>query len=200
MRSRRRAGSLVLFAAIAIATIGACSLPTDHTPRAIDRSRLPEVLQPEESTTTSAPATNAPAAKLWLIDDGEVSMVERKVTNLSPKVLIEAIRAPVSKVDKESGRTSYVPPDLRVIGSSFDNHVLTVNLTDEINNVASPNNKLAYKQMVFTLVDSLPDVRRVAFEIDGKPTKIPTDSTPRDEAGRSDYNETPSRPTTVAPS
>ncbi len=172
MTGRRLTALVVVLAAVA-ALVGACSLPTDRSPRAIDRTRLPELLQPDRSTTTSTPASNAPAAQLWLVSDGEVSLVKRKVANRTPDVLVEAIRAPVSDLDREAGLTSFVPPDTRVLSSSLKDHVLTVNLSSEMNGVSTPNNKIAYKQMVYTLIKSIPDVRRVAFEIDGKPTKVP---------------------------
>ena len=189
----RRLGALVVVLTAVAALVGACSLPTDRSPRAIDRSRLPELLQPDRSTTTSAPASNAPTAQLWLVSDSEVSPVERKVKNLTPAVLVEAIRAPVSDKDNKAGLLSYVPPDTRVLSSDLQDHVLTVNLSDQMKGVGTPNDKLAYKQMVYTFIKSMraADVRRVAFKIDGKSIKVPTDTAASGSVGLSDYNQTP---------
>lgn len=194
--SRRFA--IALFVVATVGTVAACSLPTDHAPRAIERDRLPAILNPTQGpTTTIAEVGTAKDAQICFANVGDVQCVHRKVKDLTAAVLFETLVAGPTTAESALGFSSFIPPATELIGSSLDDHILRLNLSDAINDVNSPNNKTAYAQIVYSMIKSIPTVRLIAISVDGKATKIPTDTGPVDKAGLSDFATPP--PTTVPP-
>jgi hypothetical protein len=194
--SRRALVSIVVAFSLAV-VVAACSLPTDRAPRAIERNRLPAVLEPaQNATTTVVSGGDAKDAQICFANEGEVQCVQRKVSEKTPQVLFATLMEGTTKEEKAEGYSSFLPPATRYLGSSLSNHVLTLNLNDGIRDISNPNDKTAFAQIVYTMVKSIPTVRKVAVVSEGKRLPIPTDSGPVDEAGIFNF-ASPSPTTTV---
>ena len=194
MRVRARVPIVVALTLALVAS--ACSLPTDRAPRAIERDRLPAVLEPaRNATTTVVGSADAKDAQICFANAGEVQCVQRKVSAISPEILFKTLMEGTTTAEQKEGYSSYLPPATRYLSSSLSNHVLTLSLNDGIRDISNPNDKTAFAQIVFTMVKSIPTVRKVAVVSDGKRLPIPTDNGPVDEAGI--VNFTSPAPTTT---
>ena len=192
----RRPATLFVAALLTWVAAG-CSLPADHAPRAIERDRLPAILRPSQSpTTTVVGGDDVQVAQICFVNDGDVQCVERKVKRIAPDVLFGTLVDGPTEAERNDGSSSFIPPATNLSGSNLSDHVLTLNLSDAINDVGPPNNKTAFAQIVYTTIKSIPAVRKVSVTVDGKPTKIPTDTGPVAAAGLSDF-ATPAPTTTL---
>ncbi len=190
--SHTRERRTVLYTLVILIGVGifaaSCSLPADNHPRAIERDRLPALLSPNVSSTTTSVPADSPTAAVYFVKDGRLHKVDRKVRSRSASALLEQLAAGPTDGEKDEGISSAVPPNTKVLSAELSKKdVLTIDVTKDLVQLASPNNKTAYGQIVFTLIKSL-DVRLVAVNVAGKPTPIATDNGFVDRASLSDFS------------
>ena len=182
--------------------VGACALPVDHQPRAIDRPQLQRGLEPDQGSTTTAPLPSAQTIAVYYVSDSQLKAVPRKINDRSPLAVLKLVFTQPTANETAAGISSFIPPQATVLGVKLSDHLLTVDVSKEMGELGSPISKTAYAQIVFTAVNALSSVRQVAVTIDGKPTKIPTDAGPVSVAGKFSFNLSPpttTLPATVAP-
>ncbi|HET8930032.1 MAG TPA: GerMN domain-containing protein [Acidimicrobiales bacterium] len=194
-RHRVAAGAVVL--AIGLAVIAACApLPAETTPRAIDREKVPDLF----STPTTTVAVSGEIGVVCFVSqptDTETSgskCTGVDLEDVNPRTLIDALAAGPDEQKINQGITSWVPRDTRLLDAvraGDDATTLVINLSSEINSLSSPNNVVAYRQIVETLTNGINGlgVHAIRVEVDGKPTKIPTDKGLLTTADIDDFNE-----------
>lgn len=197
-RRRTRAAITVVFAAcLAAVALGACALPVDRQPRAIDRPGLQRSLEPSLASTTTAALPSAQTINIYYVSDNQLVPVSRKINDRSALAVLRLVFSQPTAEETDAGISSFIPPQATVLGVKLTDHLLTVDVSKVMEDLGSPVNKTAYAQIVFTAVSALPEVRQVAVTIDGKPKKIPTDVGLVSVAGISNFNVSP--PTTTLP-
>lgn len=212
MKIRR---NIVAVAAGIIALAAACApLPSEQHPRVINPDKVPDLFP---TTSTSEPTSGVIAQVCFVQqskdgptipaaddqgDDSDVICVAMNVESRTPRALIDALAAGPGE-QPDIALTSSVPQNTRLLdASSTTGTTLTINLSSAINDVSSPNNTLAYHQIVETLTHPSNGlgVDRVRVLVDGKQTKIPTDAGAKDVATPDDFNRgTSTASTTAAP-
>jgi spore germination protein GerM len=192
---RTVAGAVV--AAVGLVLGAACApLPAETTPRAIDRGKVPDLF-PAPTTTMPASGETGVVCFVSQTSGTENSGSKCKRTALedvNPRTLIDALAAGPDERARNEGLTSFVPQDTRLLDAERagdDATVLLVNLSSEINSLSSPNNIVAYRQIVETLTNGVNGlgVHAIRVKVDGKPTKIPTDKGQLTTADPGDFNE-----------
>lgn len=169
-----------------LGTVGAgCSLPTDSKPRVIQPDQL--LPDPTASPSTTAVRPGNKGIVIYLIKNGSTVHVDRFASSISANSLLSALLAPVPQEETNRGLSTFIPPKTRVLSTSRDKGLIVVDLSKEMTNVASPNDKLAYKQIAFTLISGKLAIDQVAIEIEGKPIKIPTEDGPKDQVSMGDF-------------
>ncbi len=113
-------------------------------------------------------------------DNSDSECIDVNLEDVSPRTLIDALAAGPDEHQKTRGLTSLVPRDTRLLGAEHaadDPSVLVIDLSSEINSLFSPNNIVAYRQIVETLTNGINGlgVDAIRVKVDGKSTKIPTD-------------------------
>lgn len=130
-------------------------------------------------------------------DEPELNCGRVAVPQLSAGALVAALAAGPDDRQHALGLTSFVPQNTRVLGvETASDGVLVVNLSGAINDVSSPNNTLAYRQIVETLTHPRNhlDIDAIRVKVDGKWTKIPTDDGPLTTARPSNFHSSSSSP------
>lgn len=189
---------MVLAACLTAVVVGACALPIDRQPRAVDRPGLQQSLEPDLASTTTAALPSAQTINIYYVNDSQLYPVARKVNDRSTLAILRLLFTQPTAEETDAGISSFIPPQATVISAKLVDHVLTVDISKDMEQLANPNSKTAYAQIVITAVKANPEVRRVAVTIEGVPTKIPTDGGPASEAGLFSYfAATP--PTTTLP-
>lgn len=148
----------------------ACGVPEDDAPRAVAVNEIPEALS-ASATTTSTPVDGVDANLYFIaLSDGEPELrVQRsKVDNLQIETVLRAL---VNAVP-ENDLTSSIPPDLRILGTSIDNDVLTIDLSAEFSDVSGAPRTQAVAQLVLTATD-LPRFEQVRFSVEGEDIPAP---------------------------
>lgn len=184
----RRASSIVV--AICAIVASACApLPAENTPRAIDHAKVPELF-PDSSTTV--PTVGVPGKVCFVPQAGgpEIDELECRTVpleRLSPRTLVDALAAGPDEAQRDEGLATLVPQNTRLLGAVFDpdvTGVMIIDLSNAINQLSSPNNTLAYRQIIETLTDpkNQTGAKAIRVKIDGKFTKIPTDDGPMSQA------------------
>lgn len=197
MSIRRRA--VAAFLTVVALTAGACApLPAETEPRAIDRERVSDLF-PAPTTTVPPSGTTGAACFVEQTGDEQDSGAGSRCTgvvleDINARTLIDALAAGPEEKLREEGLTSFVPQDTRLLDAERapdDSRILVINLSSEINSLSSPNNIVAYRQIVETITN---DVNRlgvyaVRVKVDGKSTKIPTDRGQLATADPDDFND-----------
>lgn len=160
-----------------ISVASACALPADHQPRAINPKNLNGLGSTNSGTTTTTAQPGATKVGIFLVNaDNQIQLSYRKINFPSAPNVLEQLLAPLTAQEKRKGLSSLIPPNTSLLGTTRDGSLLTVDLSSEMNDVASPNDKVAYAQIVYTLVTSSLHISDVSIRIAGKATKIPTDN------------------------
>lgn len=197
MKQRHRATTVgSLLAAIGFTLLAACApLPAETTPRAIDREKVPDLFP---VPTTTVPTSGEIGVVCFVSQPTETQTSGSKcagvpVEDVNPRTLIDALAAGPDEKKSDQGITSWVPRDTRLLDAERagdDATVLVINLSSEINSLSSPNNIVAYRQIVETLTNGINGlgVLAIRVKVEGKPTKIPTDKGQLTTADPSDFN------------
>ena len=195
-----------LLAAVALVAIaGACGVQSDDPPRTVASEDVPFDLL--ASGTTSAPAQDDQGVgrTVWFVDNnGFLARGERQLSMpVTPNDILTALLQGVTDAEANNGLRSNIPSGTTLLGvDGPTDDLVTVNLSGEILTVSREQQRLALAQVVYT-VTGLPNVDRVLFEFDGKPTQVPgrgdeltADPLTRDDFVQFDASATT---TTVAP-
>jgi spore germination protein GerM len=202
MMRARRAGTLSV-ALLLVAALGGCGITTDDSPRPIPRGALPEQLLLPATTTTITVETVDRTLYFALADAESLATLSVPVPATEGNPYRAALSALVATRPVQEDLNNQIPADTSVLGADLDaaSGVLTVNLSEEMENVVGPVQLQAFAQLVFTATE-FRTVTGVRFLIVGQPRGTPI------EGGIKEANETvvrndyrsfdPTRPTTTS--
>jgi spore germination protein GerM len=184
---RRRRGRFEILVALGVAGVTAvsCGIPTDHSPRLLDRRDMPAALSRGTTTTQVHTTGGSLATKIYLVRNTAGRSVLQPVTvEVSEKTTIvsqaeaalEALIAdqPASRPATAS-LTNVIPSTLHILGASLDGDVLELDLSHFDTSIVGGQQKLAFAEMVFTLTE-LNGIDAVKFSLAGQPAQAPVDS------------------------
>lgn len=194
----RRVGLVALLVVFAIA---GCSLPAESHPRAIDKAKFPLIFEPGASTTTSIAPSQGKIGWVCFVQQqskegpARLSCVARKLKAISPDSLFEALAMGPNEEERQiGGFSSPLPGAAKMLGATpvSAKGVLTVSLSKAMADINSPNNTVAYHQIVKTLTDKRNGLGATAIsvKVDGESILIPTDNGPKRIARLSDFDAT----------
>ena len=194
MTARRRWIAVAALAALA----AGCGLSPDDEPNAIAPENLPPgLIDPNPGTSTTladSPGTSTvPVYFLVRVgDETRLVEVEREVADdRSPAARVGALLTQPTAEETDDGITTAIPADLILVDEPAldeEEHILTVNLSRELNLLEGAELTRAVAQIVYTATE-LGDVQRVRFLVDGEPIPVPDDEgiEKRDAVGKADY-------------
>jgi spore germination protein GerM len=167
-----------LGAALLAALVGACGIPTDHSPRPLDRNALPAALAQGTTTTKPAPTDHQMSVGLYLLQTSGTTERLKKVsaviayTTDGAEQAREAITRLIAFQPPPSGPTTNpIPSTVHIRSIKLEDGILDLDVTN-LDSVQSDQQRIAFAQIVFTATYS-PDVLKVRFAIDGQPTQVP---------------------------
>ena len=198
MSTARRFAAAAMVLIVALAAT-ACSLSAETSPRAIDKKKLPAILEPNATTTTSVPADQGAWARVCFVQQtnkntpARLDCTPQRLKKITPESLFEALATGPDPAERKSkGYSSIVPTKAQMLGASNvdEKGVMTINLSKEVADISSPNDITMYHQIVKTLTDPRNGlgVRAIALKVDGESKKIPTDNGPKSIATDTDFN------------
>lgn len=165
---------LVLVSGVLSVTV-ACGVQADNRPRPVASEDVPfDLLAPAASAAETQPGEGVGRA-VWFVDnDGLLSRGERAFEGaVTVEVILTALLQGVSDAEANNGLRSNITSGTKLLGvDGPSDGLVTVNLSSEFLTVSRELQRLALAQVVFT-VTGLPNVDRVLFEFDGKPTQVP---------------------------
>jgi hypothetical protein len=183
-----RVACLVVLTALA----GACGVQEDDAPQPLAAQDVPfDLLAP--ATSVAEASGEGVGRAVWLVDnDGFLARGQRP---LEPPVsvadILNALLDGVTDAEADSGLRSNISSGTKLLGvEGPENGLVTVNLSGEFLRVSRELQRLALAQVVFTAT-GLPNVDRVLFEFDGKPTQVPGrgDELTADPLTRADFSQ-----------
>lgn len=168
----RRSVALVLVAALGLVACGRPSGPVEVDPDLVpfDVGRTPTPT-PEVSTSTIT---------IYLVRENLVEPVERTLVTAAPdtEAAVAALLEGPTTQEQAEGFRSAIPSVARLLSVTIEDGVAFVDLAEEFQGPAPPEEVLLrIAQVVWTLVD-LPGVSGVRFSIDGAPILVPTQDAP----------------------
>lgn len=181
--------ALLAVAVVALGALGSCGIPDDDAPRAVAADEIPDALV-AAPTTTTAPQGGV-GTNLFFIEAerGRSVLSAQRVPldNQQARTVLEALVGTVPE-DLPDGVNSSIPAETRVLGTSLDDGILTIDLSEEFATVSGDILIQAVGQLVFTATER-PGVDGVLFTIEGEPTTVPDaeSSELTTPATRSDY-------------
>lgn len=200
-RARRALGAVLATGALTAAA-ASCGIPTDDQPRAISPSSTAGS-QPNTPSTMDPNSANGVEETVFLIEgsatassDGErLAARTVHVANTTDEAqLAKSTLEELIAQSSEDGLTNAVPSGLKILSATLneDGTELTVDLSDDFNDVQQLLQRQAFAQIVFSATAVTPaNINRVVFHIDGVPIAAATgnDTTPAagDPVSRSDY-------------
>lgn len=190
----------------------ACGIATDKEPRAIASSSTSA--DPDSPSTIDSESANSIEETVYLIEasangNGDGERLTRRVVHVPSTADNAALaRSTLQKLialqSDASGATNAIPSGTKILSTSLsdDGSELTIDLSEEFNDVQQALQRRAFAQLVFSATGLNPaKIDRVRFLIEGEPTRAATDNegTPAagDAVSRSDY---PSFESTMASS
>lgn len=171
----RWAGWLLLVAAAFLA--GACGVPPDSSPHAIQRGAVPYgLLSPSipTTTTTTVPTGLQVPVRIYLTEpSGRLIAVARDVSYPAPlSVVVAALLAGPTGAEAANGFSSAIPAGTRLLNATDTAGVATVDLGGNFGQLAGAGQVLAVAQIVFTVTE-LAGIHAVAFTLDGQAIAVP---------------------------
>jgi spore germination protein GerM len=168
---RPAAHSLALLVAGAVLLVscgrgsGPVEVPTDEIPFPLERS---------PGTPTASPSASG---TVYLVKDGGLVPVGRDVSAALPRdeaVMRALLEGPTAQ-ERTDGLRTAIPPATGLIDVAVFEGVAQVDLSNEFQGPAPPEDVLLrVAQVVWTLV-AVPDIVAVRFAIDGEPISVITD-------------------------
>jgi len=146
---------------LAVTVFVGCGIPLDDAPRAQATTSAPV----EQSTPTTP--SGGSAAFVYLTVEDHIVPVESPVGDGSPEARLQALLGakPVTPT------ASQIPTGTRLRGVQRNSSVVTVDLTDEFDNLQGTARRMAAAQIVFTLTE-LPGIEDVLFRVEGRATQV----------------------------
>ncbi len=175
---RRRRMLAGLTATVILA--GACSVPEDSRPRALDYSRLPDDLVAGTEPPEPTPLVTQEVL-IYLIDENSLlSAAARDVASpASPISVLEALFSAPNEAESALALSTALPADAEVISVDVDppNNLVTVALESEVfeERLEGENRQLAVAQLVFTATEAT-GTSRFSLLLNGNPVPLPTDN------------------------
>jgi Sporulation and spore germination len=181
---RRR--PVVVVAALALAGLGtvSCGIPTDHSPRLLDRRDMPGALTGATTTTLIHPGGSV-ALKIYLVHNTasrtvlqpvSVEVAEKSTIVSQAEAALQAlIAAQPATRPATATLTNVIPSATRILHASLDGDVLDLDLSRFDLQIVATQQKLAFAEMVFTLTE-LNGIDAVKFSLAGQPAQAPVDS------------------------
>lgn len=164
----RKLTGLVLLALVA----GACSRASG--PVEVDPDLVPfDVAR----SVTPSPEVPSQTLSIYLIRDGHLIAAPRTVSADAPtsEAATAALFQGPTTEERTDGLATAIPPATQLLRITVLDSVAEIDLTDEFQNPAPPEEVLQrIAQVVWTLV-GLPGITSVRFAIDGDPIAVPTD-------------------------
>ena len=169
MRRRPRgvlAALLCLASSASLLAVTSCSIGTDDEPRALAVSTT--------TTTIPAPPTSGGAtAVLYYLREGQLIPVSLSLPDRQVQTVVETLfEAPEPGLDTLDLTTS-VPIDTQLTSLELEDGTLTLDLSEEFDNVVGPSRQQAIAQIVMTATE-FGNVERVRFQVDGDPIQVAT--------------------------
>jgi spore germination protein GerM len=188
-----------LVAALVIAPVAACGIPTEDEPQVLGTDNIPPgLLEPEGTTTTSEPPTGSTTTVTIVFTQEQrgqtvLEEVEREVaTPITPEVVIEALfTSTPDDAELEDGYRNQLAEIAQVRSvAELGDGLIEVDVSEGLLDVTARGLQLAFGQIVCTAVD-VPGVDEVVFAIEGeRQSAITDDGTATDEpATCADYTE-----------
>jgi hypothetical protein len=155
--------------------LGACGIPEDSEPRAIDELIEPTVVDP----TATPPPAETQIARIFLLDaNSRVALVEREVTARTIRTLLEELIRDPSEEETERSLTTAVPSGVEFsTNPSIDEGTALLDLNSGgLEILEGTELTQALSQIVWTLTNTANiDVVQILIEGESK-TWIPPDS------------------------
>lgn len=164
---RRRLGVLLL-----VVLLVGCGVRAQGEPEEVSPSDVPPgLLVPTAmSSAPSSPAT-APAG-LYLVRVARLERVTVAVSRRDVRVVLEALFAGPSEVQRASGQRSAIRSDSRLVDVRVEGGVATVSTNDSFGALTGPEQILAVAQVVLTATE-VPGVHGVMIALNGRPVVVP---------------------------
>jgi spore germination protein GerM len=186
-RREWRLGRL-LAVVVACTALAACGVPGQAHANKIAADEVPfGLIVTPTSTTTSVPAQAR--STVYLLRAGRLVAVERQIPS-DPSALVLSLAQGPDATEAAGGlRTAISDPDV-IHGVTVTDPLGTVDLSSHFSELPRGDQLLAVAQLVYTL-SGIPEVRNVAFTLDGRPTAVPrADGSLSDQpVDRDDYRE-----------
>ena len=163
-----------LLSVVALALVG-CARPSG--PVEVDPALVP--FDVGRSPTPSS-GTQVRTITVYMVRDRHLEAVSRTLASAAPdaQVAIAALLQGPTTQERAAGLGSAIPMVARLLSVAVVDNVAQVDLTEEFQGPATPEEiLLRVAQVVWTLV-ALPDVTAVRFSIDGVPISVPTEAEP----------------------
>lgn len=186
--TRRRA---VWAVAALVLAAGACGVPEDSAPRALDESALPaEIVSPPSTTSTTTDVATT-LIDVFLVDGETLAAAEREVARpATPLTALEQLLAGPTEAEREQGLASQLSSGWELRSVDLAGRTVVIDLGPETLEVLEgQNQRQAIAQIVFT-VTGLTDIDDVLIQIEGNPRPLPTDDGEADgetPVNRDDY-------------
>lgn len=183
---RRVLGALVVLVAVA------CGVPEDDRPQELSADEVPFGLLTTAPTTTTTPVDLPPErqAELYFVDgDGDIAPVEREVADRSAETVIETLLATESS-GLPTPFSSSIPPDTTLLDIFTEDDVLTVDLSEQFDDIEGERQIAAVAQIVFTAT-GLEGIDEVAFRVEGEDRDVNNEdgATQDGPVSRNDYRD-----------
>lgn len=175
MTRRPIALALVLLAA---ALAAACGVPLDDSPRAINQTTT-------STTATTTPGPGASKVVLYFVD--EDGGLEGRESNVQRQAGVRDAVTTLLGTEPGPPLATRIPSGTDLNDLSTDGSLVSVDLTGEMDEVSGEAQKLAFAQIVFTILE-FPAYERVTFLIEGEQVAAPTDGENREVVRASDYD------------
>jgi len=142
-----------------------CAMPVDREPRALSAT-----------TTTASPSTTPTSesgngiAFLYFLTNGRLDAISTETSSVRP-VDVLALLFDGVPAGTHSDLTTQIPAGARVLDASLAAGTLTVNISEDFNNMVGSGRTQGIAQIVLTAT-GLSGVRRVTFQVEGVTTLV----------------------------
>ncbi|MBX3313649.1 MAG: GerMN domain-containing protein [Actinobacteria bacterium] len=169
----------IVIALLAAVVAAGCGVPLDDSPRAINQTTT--------STTTTAPISNVGGVVVLYFVDEDGGLVGRE-SNVERQAGVQDAVTTLLATEPGKPLATRIPSGTRLNEDLvIDGDLVQVDLTGEMDEVSGEAQKLAFAQIVFTILE-FPAYSRVTFLIEGEVVAAPTDGENREIVRAADYD------------